>query len=135
VAAPVIALLALTGLWISVYFTGVFYRWFKPDVFWIPRLCRLEEKTCLTVLETPRAKLFGVPNSVFGIAVYLYILLDLFAFPPWPALILLGLALIRGVYLVWSLLFVTRIPCVLCFTSHAINLALFLIYIAKIMLA
>jgi hypothetical protein len=29
-----------------------------------------------------------------------------------------------GVFLTTSLLFITRVPCVLCFTSHALNLML-----------
>lgn len=120
-----IFVLSLAGLWISVYFTGVYYQWFRPDVFWIPRVCQLKEASCMTVLGTPRAKLFGIPNSIFGIALYLYLILDLFFFPPHVALILLGFATLRSIYLAYSLLFVTRIPCPLCFTTHVINLTLF----------
>lgn len=127
-----IAVLSLTGLWISAYFTGVYYKWFKPEVFWVPRVCRLDEKSCLLVLETPRAKIFGVPNSALGILVYTYFILDLFFFPPWLGLLLAGLALARSLYLTYSLLFVTKIPCVLCFTSHALNLALFVLYLANV---
>jgi uncharacterized membrane protein len=121
-----IFVLALIGLWISAYFTGIYYKWFKPDVFWIPQVCRLKEADCMTVLGTPRAKMFGIPNSAFGIALYLYLILDLFFFPPAIALAALGLALARSVYLAYSLLFITKIPCPLCFTTHAINLILFL---------
>jgi tRNA(Arg) A34 adenosine deaminase TadA len=32
-----------------------------------------------------------------------------------------------GAYLSFSLLFVTRVPCVLCFAAHAINLAIALL--------
>ncbi len=81
----------------------------------------------MTVLGTPRAKLFGIPNSAFGIALYLYLILDLIFFPPLAALILLGFATLRSLYLAYSLLFITRIPCPLCFTSHVINLALFFV--------
>ena len=125
------AFLACVGLWISVYFTGVAFKWFSPNVFWVPRVCRLGEKSCLYVLETPRAKFFGVPNSVFGIFMYLYVLADLFFFPPHFGLFLTAVALARSLYLAYSLLFVTKVPCVLCFTSHAVNLALFLFYLAE----
>lgn len=118
--------LSFIGLWISFYFTGVYYRWFPPHVVWIPRVCQLKEENCMTVLGTPRAKLFGIPNSVFGMALYLYLIADLFWFPPLIALIFLGFALLRSLFLAHSLLFVTRIPCPLCFTGHGINLALFL---------
>lgn len=131
-------LLSLVGLWISVYFTGVSYKWFSPNVRWIPRFCQLKEAACQLVIETPRAKLFGIPNSAYGIALYLYLIffflkrgLAPFGFPdlsfPW-FLGFLGalLATIRSIYLAYSLLFVTKIPCPLCFASHLINLILFI---------
>lgn len=121
--------LCAVGLWISVYFTGVFYGWFKPDVFWMPQVCQLKEESCMTVLGTPRAKLFGLPNSLFGIAVYTTLLLGPLGFPPSIALALISIALARSVYLAYSLLFITKIPCPLCFTTHGINLALFVIYL------
>ncbi len=121
-----IFILAITGFWISIYFTGVYYGWFRPNVFWMPQICQLKEASCMNVLGTPRAKLFGYPNSLFGIGLYLYLILDLFFFPPQIALLLLFAATIRSVYLAYSLIFVTKIPCPLCFTTHVINLSLFL---------
>ena len=123
--------LCVIGFWISVYFTGVYYRWFPADVTWIPQVCRMSEKSCRSVLDTPRAKLFGVPNAVFGMAAYGYVILNLFFFPAWPGFLLLSLALLRSLYLAYSLLFVTKIPCPLCFTTHGINLVLFLIYLKR----
>ena len=125
-----IFLLSLTGLWISVYFTGVYYKWFQPDVKWIPQVCRLDEKSCLNVLATPRAKLFGVPNSAFGMCVYSFLIIGIFLpVPGWTilSLLLISAALLRSVYLAYSLIFVTKISCPLCFTTHAINLTLFLL--------
>ncbi len=124
-------ILAGVGLWISVYFTGVYYKWFRPEVFWVPQVCRLDEKSCLNVLDTPRAKIFGIPNSLFGIFVYSFLIIAGASFSELSCL-LLTFALIRSVYLAYSLIFVTRIPCKLCFTSHAINLALFLIYVLRV---
>ena len=122
----VILILSLVGLWISIYFTGVFYRWFQPNVFWIPQICRLKEESCMTVLGTPRAKLFGIPNSAFCMGMYAYLIFNLIIPFPWiVALVLLGLAVLRSVYLAYSLLYVTKIPCPLCFTSHVINAVLF----------
>ena len=122
-----IFILSSLGLWISIYFTGVFYKWFQPNVFWIPQICRLKEENCMTVLGTPRAKLFGIPNSAFGIGLYCYLIINLFIpFSLMIALILLGFAVLRSIYLAYSLIFVTKIPCPLCFTSHVINLVLFL---------
>lgn len=127
IQSAAILILSLVGLWISIYFTGVYYRWFPPDVVWIPRVCQLKEESCITVLGTPRAKLLGIPNSVFGMALYLYLILDLWFFPPGVGLLFLGCALLRSAYLAYSLLCITKIPCPLCFTGHGINLILFLI--------
>ena len=122
-----ILILSFVGLWISIYFTGVYYKWFRPDVFWIPQVCQLKESSCMMILDTPRAKLFGVPNSVFGIGLYIYLILNLFAhFSSVVALILLALAVIRSIYLAYSLIFVTKVPCPLCFTGHIINIILLL---------
>ena len=119
------------GLWISAYFTAVSYHWVPPDVKWIPQFCQLKEKTCQLVVHTPRAKLFGVPNSVFGIILYPYLILFFLGVPLpwWVAFVGTGLAVVRSIYLAYSLLFITRIPCPLCFTTHAINIFLF-IYLA-----
>ena len=130
--ASAVIFLSVTGLWISVYFTGVYYRWFSSDVRWMPRVCQMSDKSCRTMLDTPRAKLFGVPNAVFGIAVYLYVILNILFFPAWPGFLILSLALLRSIYLAYSLLFVTKIPCPLCFTTHAINLILFLGYLKRL---
>ena len=122
-----ILILSFVGLWISAYFTGVYYKWFRPDVFWIPQVCQLKESSCMMILDTPRAKLFRVPNSVFGIGLYIYLILNSFAhFSSVVALILLALAVIRSIYLAYSLIFVTKVPCPLCFTGHIINIILLL---------
>ena len=120
--------LCVLGLWISVYFTGVSYRWFPADVKWIPQVCQLKEESCQLVIHTPRAKLFGVPNSVYGIGLYLYLILFFLGLPlPWVlGLAGAGLATLRSIYLAYSLIFVTRVACPLCFTTHLINLFLFI---------
>ena len=121
-------LLSAVGLWISVYFTGVSYKWFSPNVRWIPQVCQLKEGSCQYVIQTPRARLFGIPNSVFGIFLYIYLLIFFSGGPlPWlPAFVGAGLAVIRSVYLAYSLIFVTKVACPLCFTSHIINTVLFI---------
>ena len=116
------------GLWISVYFTGVSYHWFPASVKWVPQVCQLKEASCQLVIWTPRAKLFGIPNSVYGIGLYAYLLLFFSGVPLpwWPGFLAAGLAVVRSVYLAYSLIFVTRVPCPLCFTSHIINTILFI---------
>ena len=120
--------LSAIGFWISIYFTSVFYKWVEPSAFWIPKVCQLKKETCMTILDTPRAKMFGFPNSAFGVGMYAYLILNLFIPFPWMiAWVLLLLAVLRSIYLAYSLIYVTKIPCPLCFTSHIINLILFII--------
>lgn len=125
------------GLGISTYFTAVAYRWVRPDARWIPAFCRMAEKTCASIVFTPRARVFGLPNSVLGQAFYLALLVgtplglldgpQLFRFYLGASLLTVALA----VYLSYSLLFITRVPCVLCFTSHGINTVLFLLLMLR----
>ena len=129
--------LCLVGFGISSYFTGVAYRWVAPDTRWIPAVCRMGERTCATIVFTPRAHVFGIPNSVLG--QLFYALLAMVAVAgglnePVLRLVLIavsGLTVLLGLYLTYSLLFVTRVNCVLCFTSHALNFAVFVILLSR----
>lgn len=135
VGRALLLVLALAGLAIAAYFTGVSYRLIAPDAFFIPRRCRLGEATCARVLDTPRARVFGVPNSLLGMAYYLAVIGLAIAggpgrVPGWMCIAYQAVSLgtvALGVYLSWSLLFLTRVPCVLCFSAHAINLAIALL--------
>lgn len=82
-----------------------------------------------SVVETPRARaIAGLPNSAFGLGYYA----ALAATVPflggagiWTAAFVASLAAaLFSLYLAYSLLFVTRRPCVYCWTGHAINAAL-----------
>lgn len=122
-----IGLLAAVGLAISSYFTAVAYRWTTPDVRWIPSFCRLQERTCASVVFTPSARVFGPPNSLLGQVFYAALLagaaFERLADPHWWWLYL-GASLVTvglGVYLSHALLFVLRVPCPLCFVSHGVN--------------
>jgi uncharacterized membrane protein len=89
-----------------------------------------------SIVERPAARsLFGVPNAAFGIAYYGF---QLAALPICGApLIRRGigaasaLALAQSVYLMYSLLFVTRMPCPYCWTGHAVNVLLFALAVAE----
>lgn len=84
-----------------------------------------------SVVSTPRAKLGGVSNGLFGLSYYVALLLCV----PWlhdrwvytAALIAAALAAAYSLYLAYSLLFVTKRPCVYCWAGHSINWLLFLI--------
>lgn len=90
-----------------------------------------------SVVQTPRASVLGgTPNAAVGLAYYgaLAVATLLFSWPPaWWAgwLASLGAAAFSA-YLAYSLLFVTRMPCVYCWTSHLVNWALpVLIFLAR----
>lgn len=130
-----IVALSVGGLAISTYFTAVAYRWIAPDAAWLPPVCRMGEKTCATVVDTPRARVFGIPNSVLGQVWYLALIVatplgTTFALPWWWGFFLAAAGTVAlGVFLTYSLLYITRVHCTLCFTSHGLNLALFLLIV------
>ncbi len=130
--------MALTGLLVSTYFTAVAFRWMRPDSQWIPPFCRLDEGTCTLVVFTPQARVFGVPNSLLGQVYYLALLIgvsDGAALQrPWVYgyLAVAAATVVLAAYLSYSLIYVLGVRCTLCFTSHAINTALFLLLLATL---
>ena len=95
------------------------------------------EKTCATIVFTPRARVFGVPNSVLAQLFYPFIAAGtlegfLFTFPIFHFSLLASLVtVLLGLFLTYSLLFLTRVPCVLCFTSHGINAVIFVLLLLE----
>jgi len=79
-----------------------------------------------SVVQTPRARVVaGIPNAAFGLAYYVALA---------AAIPLLGNSQVRiaalvaslaaaafSAFLAYSLVFVTRLPCVYCWTSHIVN--------------
>ena len=128
--------LAAIGLLIASYFTAVAYGWMRAEARWIPRFCRLGEATCASIVFTPQARVFGVPNSLLGQVYYASLLAGVPAGAldePWlrGAWLAASLATVGlGAYLTWSLVFVTRVACGLCFTSHGINAVIFVLLAA-----
>lgn len=124
-------MLSLVGFAISSYFTAISYRWIQADEKWIPKFCRMKEQTCASIVFTPKARIFGIPNSLLGQAFYSLLITSVFLgyiTHPMIFLLLFSASLTTvalGGYLSYSLLFITRIPCTLCFTSHMINAAIF----------
>lgn len=129
-----IGVLSLAGLTISVLFALLSRGALMPNSAILPRVCRMEESSCVSILESKEARLFGIPNFVMGIFFYTLLLLWVFAgsIAEWfPALFMAmtGLSVVTGAYLAWALLFRLRVPCVLCMTSHLLNLGLFLLMV------
>jgi len=82
-----------------------------------------------SVVDSERARAIGgLPNSFFGLAYYLALALCVpFAGLPlvWTgAFIAVVAAAVFSIYLAYSLLFVTKMPCPFCWSSHAVNWSL-----------
>ena len=128
---------ASVGFAISSYFTAIAYRWIRPDAGWIPTFCRMGEQTCASIVFTPRARVFGLPNSLLGQVFYLALVAGVplgFLETPMLFRLYLGASLVTvglGLYLSYSLLFIARVRCQLCFTSHGLNAAIFVLLLLR----
>jgi uncharacterized membrane protein len=128
-----ILILSVISFLIATYFTAVSFRWIDPEAAWIPSFCRMGERTCASIVFTPRARVLRIPNSVLGQIFYLILVAGILGDFIFSSLLfyfyLAGslLTVLLGIYLTYSLLFLTRVPCKLCFTSHGINLAIFIL--------
>ncbi len=122
---------ALAGLSIALYFSSVYYGVIEADNGWIPSFCRMEKGACVKILDTPEAKLLGIPNSVLGAIYYLAILfvpIDRF-----ETLFLLAsiVSVGLGMYLVRALIGRLKVHCPLCYTAHGINLVIANLFIVR----
>lgn len=110
--------LSLLGWAISFYFTLAYYgRVTSREV--PPAMCRREEQTCVTVLQTPYARLLGVPNSLLGVGFYLLtalvaVLALAGLLPRWlwlATVVAAALTVLLAPYLVWALLVRLKTSC------------------------
>jgi uncharacterized membrane protein len=140
-----IVLLSLGGLADALYFTLAYYGRIRK-ARWVPEiLCARDGSSCVTVVRTPYARVFGVPNSLLGI-VYYALLIVWIVFAPRHAILLghvltpfetLGLLLlgaslssvVLGFYLIYALRRILHTHCPFCYAAHAINIVLFALLI------
>lgn len=138
--------LSLGGLADSLYFTFAYYGRIKK-ARWVPEvLCAREGSSCVTVVRTPYASVFGVPNSLLGIFYYVLLLIWAVAgqsagltfqlgmtsyFITFTGLLIAASAVTvaLGFYLVYALRRILRINCPFCYSAHAINLTLLVLLI------
>jgi uncharacterized membrane protein len=132
--------LAAIGFYIAAYFTLVFYGVLDAGTKLMLRVCRLEEKTCQTVLSSRLARVFGVPNSLLGVFYYLTVIVLLstgWIYAPGGMFIgrvslelsvvvvlVAWFTVLLGAFLAYSLFLIIKISCPLCLAAHTINLAL-----------
>jgi uncharacterized membrane protein len=142
---PSIVLLSLAGLADALYFTFAYYGRIRK-ARWVPEiLCAREGSSCVTVVRTPYARVFGLPNSVLGIVYYVLLVVWIVFVPhhltvlghvlrPFETLgvVLLGASLctvVLGFYLIYALRRILYTDCPLCYAAHAINVILFVLLI------
>ncbi|MBI4165958.1 MAG: hypothetical protein HY508_09525 [Acidobacteria bacterium] len=135
-----IVVLSLAGLVLSSYFTLAYYGRIRK-ARWVPEiLCAREGSSCVTVVQTPYARVFGVPNSILGILYYFALIAWTLRPDAWLAvndwttpraraawwlfLSVSASTVALGFYLVYALRRILHIDCPLCYTAHAINLAI-----------
>ena len=147
IVRAVICVLSLAGLADSLYFTFAYYGRIRK-ARWVPEiLCARESSSCVTVVQTPYARVFGVPNSLLGIVYYLLLIAG--AVGNWSfginvyvhltrAVYPLGLVIliivsagttVLGFYLIYALRRKLNVDCPLCYTAHAINFTLFVLLV------
>jgi len=155
-----IVLLALAGLINSFYFTFAYSGRVKKSR-WIPEiLCAREGSNCVTVVQTPYARVFGVPNSLLGIIYYGFVMAWALGYPrsswsfaglnrflqyvsrdrllivrlDFSHLLILASAVTVGLgfYLIYALRRKLDITCPLCYAAHAINATLFVLLVVLV---
>lgn len=141
IARLLMGLLALAGLADALYFTFAYYGRIRK-ARWVPAVfCAREGSNCVTVVQTPYARVFGVPNSVLGLLYYVALLCWAAAWPGGafgPLLFAVftdaltaaaaGAVILAG-YLIYALRRKLGIDCPMCYAAHAINLALLVLLI------
>lgn len=136
ILAIVALALSIIGFVDSLYFTLIHYNYIGPGSPLVSMTCHAEVGACRAVASTPWAQVFGIPNSVFGMAFYVMIFaasVARMALRVWPALpLLIGTSIVSAAFsivLAWALVFKMHTLCPLCFTAQTINIILVLIFI------
>ena len=141
--------LSLVGLWDAVYFTLAYYGRVE-NARWVPEiLCARDGSSCVTVVKTQYARVFGWPNSLFGIGYYLVLIGWTFIPAPWLVWLDLNvsglsflfrflltaaaaLTVALGGDLVYALRQKLHIDCPLCYLAHSINAVLLVLVILTV---
>ena len=137
-------ILSCAGLLNALYFTLAYYGRVKK-ARWVPgALCAREGSNCVAVVRTIYARVFGVPNSLLGIAYYLALVGWILAGGGrasaagtagwlhgvwWLLVAASGIAVVLGLYLIHALWRILRVHCTLCYAAHAINSVLLVLLI------
>jgi len=139
-----ILILSLAGLLNALYFTLAYYGRVRKARWVPPALCAREGSNCVAVVRTFYARVFGVPNSLLGIAYYIALIGWILAGGGrasaagtavwlhgvwWLLVAASGVAVVLGLYLIHALWRILRVHCPLCYAAHAINSVLLVLLI------
>lgn len=129
--AALVFLLAGIGLYAALYFLFVHYEIIETETGMLPSFCRLTDVQCASLVHSPDAHLFGMPNATLGVVYYVVVVAEgVFGWGEVPLWFARGTVIISwfvvavGSYLVYSLFFKLRVPCRVCIAAHVVNLAL-----------
>lgn len=135
VLGSLLVVVGVVGLADAAYFTGVAYRWIRPDAPWVPRVCRMDRDTCASIVDTRYGRALGVPNSAVGLLWYLVVLGSagwLLANGSLPAcaplLVAAAGVVLFSVFLIWALVEQLKVACPLCYLAHGLNFAILALF-------
>ncbi|MDD3149473.1 MAG: vitamin K epoxide reductase family protein [Candidatus Gastranaerophilales bacterium] len=146
ILAYLLIILAITGILFAGELTIVYYNAnFAPDSS--PSFCVVDETiNCDDVARVPESRFLGIPNSLYGILFYLFVLvfaiLELFKDKPFVKkytqtlqnpisyiFCISSAALVVSLFLAFISHYVIHKICILCFVTYFINLLIF--FVAK----
>ena len=97
-----------------------------------PEICQLENGGCTVLFRSPRSRLVGVPNAALGVMLYVLLAVGSIAgAPPLVLLIMTIPAVVMSAVLGYSLI-VNGHQCRICWTGHAANLTLLVMFASRL---
>jgi tetratricopeptide (TPR) repeat protein len=118
-------------IWIALGFgaaaaTAALYGHYRVLPAWLtgPEVCLMEDGGCAVLFRSPRSRLWGVPNALLGVT--LYVLLACGLLLHWPAWLLFVMtlpAVAMSLVLARSLI-ARQLQCRICWTGHVANVVL-----------
>ncbi len=113
--------LGLIGFLISLYFTAVYYGYMKGSNALLPKnIC--SKSSCTSVLATPFARVFKIPNFVLGMMYYVLVMIFSFGGVGWEIILLSWFFVGFSLYLAYVLIVKLKTPCMLCYAAQTINI-------------
>lgn len=97
-----------------------------------PAVCQLEAGGCAALFRTKRAALLGVPNALFGVLLYLFLIVGLLF--NWPRMLLLIAAtpaILMSIFLGYSLI-TNHLQCRICWAGHFANATIWFVLLFKL---